>query len=209
MGLKLISAIVVLTCSSDCVFAGGKDRFIYPDNKIINIGNDQLLLTHHIDTIFAQDPITGAYRYTLDYEGHRPANETDKIKLHLVPVKLNGKIIFSTSANAIQYCTKLSTGDKYLAEPLYDKMKRYYKRLEKAGYNADIRNIIVNANGDIIYYEYSGVIKRDTFNPKTLSDRLISRINDKTKKVLDKVELKPATIDNKPVAYRIKHYELL
>lgn len=191
-------------------YAQDDGRFIYLKDSSITVGKNTLTLASAIDSIFATDPITRNQQLTLDYMGYRSSTHKGKIILSLVPVQLNGEKIFSLfNNNEVKNAAKLAKGKKYLAGYLQRKMKWQYKKLNGAGYNADIRNIVVNKDGDIVYYEYSGVYKTDTFNPKKLKTSYKHRIDKKVKKILDNLQMTPATVNSTPVNYRLKHYELL
>lgn len=197
MGTKAFLILTIILSLSVCANAQDESSLNSTEDKLININDNSILLTQYCDTIFVEDPITGELKIVIDNED-------------LGPIKLNGEKIYSPFNNTdLQHYTKLRKGKKYLVQHLQRKTNKYYKRLVKAGYNADIRNIVVNAKGKIIYYEYSGVVKTDTTNPATLKPKLICRINNKAKETLDKVKLMPAIVDHTIVAYRINHYELL
>lgn len=194
-----------------CLFSQAKgDGYVYPNDTVITVNNNQLTLAAHIDSIYATDPITGQHMIVLEYHGHRSVLHNDSIKLHRVPVLLNGSQIYSPLKHTdIEHYTQLDNSNQYLIEYLTKKMRRHYRRIEKAGYNADIRNIVVNREGAIVYYEYSGLYQTDTFNDKQLNNRFTHRMNRKTERLLDKVELQPAMLGEDTIAYRVDHYTLL
>lgn len=146
MVTKTVLIVTTLLWLSVCANAQDKSSFNPTEDKLININDNSILLTQYCDTIFVVDPITGELKIVIDSED-------------LCPKELNGEKIYSPFNNTdLQYYTKLRKGKKYLVQHLQRKMNRYYKRLTKAGYSADISNIVVNAKGKIIYYEYNIVV---------------------------------------------------
>lgn len=185
-------------------------EFVYPNDTTIEINGNKLLLAGHVDTIEATDPVTSGVQISLDYDGYRSRNEGNKVVLNRVPVRLNGEQVFSPYGNVnIEYCAKLAKGKRYLAEHIQKKTRWQYKKLSKAAYNADIRNIVVSKEGRVVYYEYNGLYKTDGFNRQQLSARYMERVNKKVRTLMDKLYMKPAILNGQPVAYRLKHYELL
>ncbi|MBW7912795.1 MAG: hypothetical protein H3C54_03640 [Taibaiella sp.] len=174
------------------------------------MNGNTLLLAGQVDTVESTDPITLGGRLSLDYEGYCSRRETNKIMLNRVPVQLNGEKIYSPYGSiVIEHCAELDKGNKYLAEYIQKKTRWQYKKLSNAAYNADIRNIVVDKTGKVVYYEYSGLYKTDGFNKQQLSERYLQRVNKKVRSLMNKVQMQPATVNNQPVAYRLKHYELL
>lgn len=185
-------------------------EFVYPTDTTLNVNGNTLLLAGQVDTVESTDPITLGGRLSLDYEGYRSRRETNKIMLNRVPVQLNGEKIYSPYGSiVIEHCAELDKGNKYLAEYIQKKTRWQYKKLSNAAYNADIRNIVVDKTGKVVYYEYSGLYKTDGFNKQQLSERYLQRINKKVHSLMNKVQMQPATVNSQPVAYRLKHYELL
>lgn len=207
---KILLVLIILLPYCANSYAQDDSRFIYLKDSIITVGNNKLTLASAIDSIFTTDPVTKNKQLTLDYMGYRSATHKGKIILSHVPVQLNGEKVFSLfSEYDVQHAAKLANGKRYLAGHLQHKMKWQYKKLNKTGYNADIRNVVVNKDGHIVYYEYSGVYKTDTFNPKKLKASYIARIDKKVEKILDNLQMIPATVNSNRVNYRLKHYELL
>lgn len=184
--------------------------FIYCKDSVVEVNGNRLMLSACIDTILATDPITGNILMSWDYTGYRSEKYPDKIILTPVPVMLNNEPVYSMVSNAdIKHCGETTKKNRYLAAYIQRKMKHHYKKLYAAGYNADIRNIVVSKEGRIVYYEYGGLQKVTHANATTLSDHYLERVNKKAIESLNAVTMKPATIKDTPVAYRLKHYELL
>lgn len=184
--------------------------FIYCKDSVVEVNGNRLVLSAYIDTILAIDPITGNILMSWDYTGYRSEKYPDKIILTPVPVMLNNEPVYSMMSSAdIKHCGETTKKNRYLAEHIQRKMKRHYKKLYAAGYNADIRNIVVNKEGRIVYYEYGGLQKITLANATTLSRQYLEQVNKKAIETLNTVNMKPATIKDKPVVYRLKHYELL
>ncbi len=187
-----------------------RSDFVYPKDTTIEVNGNKLLLAGQVDTIIVTDPITSQGKLSLDYDGYRSRQENGKIILNKVPVLLNGEKIYGPYGSInIEHCAKLAKGKKYLAEHIRKKTRWQYKKLSDAAYNADIRNIVVNKEGKVVYYEYSGLYKTDGFNKQQLSERYLQKVNKKVRSLMNKVQMKPSTVNNQPVAYRLKHYELL
>lgn len=185
-------------------------QFVYPKDTTIDVNGNKLLLAGHVDTIEAVDPITSERQISLNYDGYRSRNDGNKVILNRVPVQLNGEQIYSPYGSVnIEHCAKLAKGKRYLAEHIQKKTRLQYKKLSKAAYNADIRNIVVSKEGRVVYYEYNGLYKTDGFNRQQLSARYLARVNKKLHTLMDKLYMKPAMLNGQPVAYRLKHYELL
>ena len=185
-------------------------NFVFPHDTTIVVNGNKLLLAGHVDTIEAVDPVTMARQVSLDYDGYRSRNDGNKVILNRVPVQLNGEKIYSPyGSTTIEHCAELARGKKYLSEYIQKKTRWQYRKLSKAAYNADLRNIVVNKEGDVVYYEYNGLYKTDGFNRQQISAHYLERVNKKVRNMMSKVQMKPAILNNQPVAYRIKHYELL
>ncbi len=185
-------------------------EFVYPADTIIQVNGNSIMLAGQVDTVEATDPVTLGGRLSLDYDGYRSRKENNKVVLNRVPVQLNGEKIYSPyGSTAIEHCAELARGKKYLSEYIQKKTWWQYKKLSKAAYNADIRNIVVNKEGNIVYYEYNGLYKTDGFNRQQISAHYLERVNKKVRNMMNKAQMKPAIVNNQPVAYRIKHYELL
>lgn len=203
---SILFACVLMTASA----FGQWPEFVYPTDTTINVNGNTLLLAGQVDTVEAIDPITTAVKISLDYDGYRSTRENNKTILNRVPVQLNDEKIYSPyGSTAIEHCAELVRGKKYLSEYIQKKTRWQYKKLSKAAYNADIRNIVVNKEGNIVYYEYNGVYKTDGFNRQDISVRYLERVNKRVRNMMNKVQMKPAIVNNQPVAYRLKHYELL
>lgn len=205
-----IAIISLLGLFFATIASAQKDAFVFPQDTAIVVNGNKVLLAGHVDTVETIDPVTGAMKISLDYDGYRSRRENNKIMLNKVPVQLNGEKIYSPYGSiVIEHCAELDKGNKYLAEYIQKKTRRQYKKLSNAAYNADIRNIVVNKEGKVLYYEYSGLYKTDGFNKQQLSERYLQRINKKVRSLMNKVQMQPATVNSQPVAYRLKHYELL
>jgi len=202
----ILFAGVLMTASA----FGQWPEFVYPADTIIQVNGNSIMLAGQVDTVEATDPVTLGGRLSLDYDGYRSRRENNKIMLNRVPVQLNGEKIYSPyGSTSIDHCAELAKGKKYLSEYIQKKTRWQYKKLLNAAYNADIRNIVVNKDGSIVYYEYSGLYKTDGFNRQQLSERYRQRVNKKVRTLMARAQMKPATVNSQPVAYRIKHYELL
>ncbi len=202
----ILFACVLMTASASAQWP----EFVYPVDTIIQVNGNSIMLAGQVDTVEATDPVTLGGRLSLDYEGYRSRKENNKVVLNRVPVQLNGEKIYSPyGSTSIEHCAELAKGKKYLSEYIQKKTRGQYKKLLNAAYNTDIRNIVVNKDGRIVYYEYSGLYKLDSFNRQQISKRYLQRVNKKVRTLMDRAQMKPATVNNQPVAYRIKHYELL
>lgn len=185
-------------------------EFVYPADTTILVNGNKILLAGQVDTVEAIDPITGATKLSLNYDGYRSRKEKDKTMLNRVPVQLNGEKIYSPYGSiVIDHCSEMAKGDKYLAEYIQKKTRWQYRKISKAAYNANIRNIVVNKEGKVVYYEYSGLYKTDGLNKEQLSERYIERVNKKVRNLVENATFVPATVDKQVVNYRLKHYELL
>lgn len=202
--------IFLVFCWYSNAGAQSRDNFIYPKDSIVEVNGNRIVLAAHIDTILAKDPITGDVQMSWDYTGYRSEKFPGKIVLTPIPVLLNNEKIYSIySSEEIKHCGETKKANRYMTDYLVRKMKHYYKKLSQAGYNADIRNIVINKQGDIVYYEYSGLQKTDPANKEMVDKKYLDKANRKAIKTLNSLRMTPATIKDQPIAYRLKHYELL
>lgn len=204
--IAIIFAWLLITISASAQWP----EFVYPTDTIILVHGNKILLAGQVDTVEAIDPITNAVKISLDYDGYRSRYEKNKTVLSRVPVQLNGEKIHSPYGSiTIENCAEMAKGKKYLSEYIQKKTRWQYRKISKAAYNANIRNIVVNKEGKVVYYEYSGLYKNDGINKEQLSGRYIERINKKVRNLVENATFKPATVNKKAVNYRLKHYELL
>jgi len=96
-------------------------------------------------------------------------------------------------SSPVQHCDRL---EKYLLKKLSKKLKMLYTQ-ENENIRIDLRSVVVNEKGKVIYYEYNGVY----FNNK--SDNITTLpidLNNKVPKLMKKhPKLKPATVNGEKV----------
>lgn len=115
-------------------------------------------------------------------------------------VKLNGRKIYSypdasqpLSANSNQLFVDLAA--KLLTAEI--------NRIEKKGYSLKIHNIVIDEEGEVVYYDYSGVYKAYPAVKGTIDRVEINAIDKKVEKVMNCMHFKPARLNGRNVAYWI------
>jgi hypothetical protein len=114
--------------------------------------------------------------------------------------KLNGKKIYcypevsqplSTNTNQlfVDYAAKLLAGG--------------LDNIGTKGYAIKIHNIVINEDGRIVFYDYSGVYKAYPAIKGTLDREAINAMDKKVEKVMNEMRFKPAKMNGRNVAYWI------
>lgn len=149
MLLVIPLTLVSLICFTKDALSDGKR--VKDGNKITYRGNVFELSSLTVDTVFVQDPVTG--NMLLKIAEHEP-----------VPVKMNGDTIYQSyalnhtvGAGLNTITSKSSLKAEAIRLYLLDNMKDELKKLDNGKYWLGITNVVVDKNGDIVYFDYSGL----------------------------------------------------
>jgi len=151
-------------------------------------GND-FELAATTDTQLVQEPTTGKW-------------ETVISKKESTPLKMNGVKIYTMP---YMHQPKLKTKEESLGDYIEKNMKQDLDKLIQAGYNFKLNKVVIDENGKIVYYEYSGLYKVAVFNNNiSFDDDQIAALNKKLRLLLDKVQFEPAYNGTRKVPYLIQ-----
>ncbi len=127
-------ALVCIVCFSKNSFS---QRFERKGNKVTYRGNTFTLSEPMHDTVEMIDPVSG--------------NTTTKVIIKdPTPIKMNGKTIVEYPNEPARY----TGGDKDLRKYLLTNMREELGNLKEGYYKLEISDIIIDANGKIVYFDY-------------------------------------------------------
>ncbi len=112
-----------------------------------------------------------------------------------VPVEMNGKKIVAATQVTTKATIAGASLEKYISEKLNDGLRS--ASWPDGTYRIDLRSVITDEQGKVVYYEYEGISRREPGGTWTnVSDHpLASSI----KKLLTDVRMQPAKVSGKPV----------
>ncbi len=151
-------ALVCIVCFSQNSFS---QKFERNGKYVTYRGNKFELSEEKIDTVILIDPVTN--------------QESTKIfRKDPTPVKMNGQPIVHETDKDPYY----TGNDKGLRDFLIKGLKKELSKLDNGSYRLDISNIIVDANGKIVYFDY-----RDMKRSKTADE--VGNLQPKPSKVIN------------------------
>ncbi len=187
-------ALVCFFCFSKNGFA---QKFVRKGNTVTYKGNTIVYAQDSkVDTVTMVDPVSG--------------NEiTRYIKKNPVPGTINGEKIYSgdTVSSRPQFNLKYGSLRKFIISKLADQLKK----LPDGAYDLNIRDVVIDASGKVVYYDYKG-FERFQFGPGgnvPIPAKLQKEINNQIEKTMDNVPAYiPATYHNKNVPASLNYGDL-
>ena len=173
-----------------CILFFSKNSFSQKFDRNGNIvayrGNKFEFSKVRYDTITMIDPVTGK-------------ENTVVTSLLPVPIKMNGKKIFNTDEVTERPSGLASTGS--FEDFIFKNLSTDMDKLPDGLYTLDIGNIVLNAKGKVIYYEYAGLSTKDSTTkiPVTIKDAIDKKIDPLINRA---PALMPAKVKDTPVIVR-------
>lgn len=216
---KMLIAIPVVVLSILCCSKDGlsRDRKVQKGNLVTFKGNVFELKISKPDTVFVQDPATQEFSKPM------------MVVTIPFPIIMNGDTLPTVSTVDKMPVEKVNGQD--LLKKMFDDNEALFSKLDDGEYSIHINQIVVGANGKLLYYKYEGIehsqmvqdeqTKQWTARPVTPID-VKDRINDLVEAVINRMKFKPAIKNGKPVpcytefyyfiqnnAFTIKNHELV
>lgn len=150
-------------------------------------------VTYNGNAFLMSEPVKQVHVVTDPIDG-KQAKVNRNIPL---PLEMNGKKIYNTSQVTTASTCKTSGGslERYLMDGLSHTMKA--AKWPDGTYRIDVRSVIVDENGKVVYYTYEGIKLVD-------KDNMARSINDgpmavDIEKLMTKAPMHPAMYQGKPV----------
>ncbi|MBS1585038.1 MAG: hypothetical protein JSS82_05775 [Bacteroidetes bacterium] len=115
-------------------------------------------------------------------------------------IKLNGKKVYSYP-DASQPLSSIS--NQLFVDLAAKLLDPEITSIEKKGYSLKIHNIVIDEEGGIVYYDYSGVYKAYPAMKGIIDKAEINAIDKKVERVMNGMHFKPARFNGRNVAYWI------
>jgi|GEM_PF-3582649 len=129
------------------------------------------------------------------------------------PILLNGATIYyvgdeNDSVNNVHNWKDWIDAHIAAEKKLNDAIKKEKKQLPKGSYYYTMKNMVINENGDLVYYETDGIVRRK-YSETTLQHpgrlmipvALEQKVNDKLKTTADKLSYTTMIVGGKATAY--------
>lgn len=114
--------------------------------------------------------------------------------------KLNGKKIYSYPEASHPLSTNTNQPFVDYAEKL---LGDYISKIEAKGYSIKIHNIVIDEEGRVVFYDYSGVYKAYPAVKGTLDKEMMIAVDKKVERAMNEMRFKPAKMNGRNVAYWI------
>ena len=122
-----------------------------------------------------------------------------------VPLKLNGQKLYTSGGEMPATKPRIKAKETSLADYLVKQLTPVMEQQADGAYNLIISNVIINAQGKVVYYENTGIQKiGEDVDEKSTNKKLI---NNKIEAILkgNNLQFIPATYNGKAVAYLISN----
>jgi hypothetical protein len=177
-------ALVCIVCFSKSSFS---QKFERKGNIVTYRGNTfEYGQNPQIDTQILTDPVTN--QETIKFVKHEP-----------VPMKMNGIDIYGNQFHPDNIDMPAPYAkDGSVEDHILKGISKDLNKLTDGIYRIDLGNVVVDATGRIVYYEYGGITSQGHNNniPKDIEKTIAGHIDD----LLNSVPvMKPAKLNNKPV----------
>ena len=182
--LKML-VVMPLVALSIILFSktGFSQKFQKNGNKVTYKGNTFELSESHYDTIILVNPVTSQ-------------EEVKVVEMLPKPVKMNGTAL-ATRTDKAPYFT---APDKSLKAYLIKKLDKELSQLQDGKYGLELKNIITDEKGRIVYFEYGGV-EHPELRTNNAANQLIKQApidkqwqEDINKRVFELIDAAPAYI---------------
>lgn len=193
-----VVALSILCCSKDGL---SRDRKVQNGNLVTFKGNVFELKISKPDTVFVQDPATQEFSKPM------------MVVTIPFPIIMNGDTLPTVSTVDKMPVEKVNGQD--LLKKMFDDNEALFSKLDDGEYRIHINQIVVGANGKLLYYKYEGIehsqmvqdeqTKQWTARPVTPID-VKDRINDLVEAVINRMKFKPAMKNGKPVPCYTEFY---